>query len=99
MGNVELHECWPWKEKDCLLFLLLLFLDVDGLRLGNNWQGSPARTHRNACFYALGFLSVGVVITRAILFGVYIAAPDVWKLSNEVPSTRRAPTEAHKGPY
>ena len=32
------------------------------------------------CFYKLRVLFVGVLIMRAVLFGLYIGAPDFWKL-------------------
>ena len=32
------------------------------------------------CFHKLGVLFVGVLIARALLFGVYSRAPDFWKL-------------------
>ena len=31
-------------------------------------------------FYQLGILLTGVLVVRALLFGVYIKAPDFWKL-------------------
>ena len=34
------------------------------------------------CFYKLGVLFVGVLMMRALLFGVYIRVLDCWKLSN-----------------
>ena len=34
----------------------------------------------NGCFYKLGVLFVAVCLIRAVLFGVYIRAPDFWNL-------------------
>ena len=31
------------------------------------------------CFYGFGVLFVGILIRRALLFGVYRRAPDCWK--------------------
>ena len=41
-----------------------------------------------------GPLLVGVRVTRALLFGVYIRAPDLWKLPNLVPPPTMAPRDA-----
>ena len=35
------------------------------------------------CFYKVGVLFVGVLIARALLFGVYIRAPGFWKLPHD----------------
>ena len=53
-----------------------------GLEAAQVWQDSaPAGMRRRLFFYKLGVPFVGVPITRALRFGVYIRAPDSWKLS------------------
>ena len=44
----------------------------------------PRNKDPNGCFQKIGVLAVGVLTMRALLLGVYIPAPDFWKLPNSV---------------
>ena len=84
---VSLATSWPTPQAVSADSAGLLLLphegDIETLAVGG--IALLCSRTKSGCFYKLGVHFLGVPIVRALLFGVYIGAPDFWKLPSKLP--------------